>query len=666
MAENDSANQGIQSRQVRDLANAMQLAQDKDEKGRGRGIFLIGAGCSVSAGIPMATGVAKHCALQLAKTYSRDVFVGDDADAALNWLIDNKRVKLHSNQAPKTDGTHWGALYSYFFEAHFNAPNQQRDIINDLIDKADDKLNWAHACLGELVQQRYVHSVLTTNFDQLVLQGIVRTGLIPVIADSLESLNRIDGKPRRPQIVHIHGSMHTYNLRNSTSALQETSDDGNARAMVYGLLQQCDLLVVVGYAGGEEGVMALLCEAAKTHPKLPIYWVTYERNTDHLSERCNTLLTGENKFTIWGGEADKFFGDLMSELGIGQPAWVADPISGMVAQSKKLVIDNHNADLETVRILVQSFNNRIQHASNNRLLEVSDVKGKAAQARARGDFNEARKLLDSEDLSDDNAAARLHALNALSIFDEDPDSNASMLDAAICEFKGLIEKTVGEERLKNVLSLMDALWDLRDVEDDAATQTVLDQIVALCETSTKEYDRDSQPSAWATLRLRGAEALLVQGENPVDLNKLDASRVAFEESIGCLEKMREPSGELNDARAGLAAALQVIGEANGDVSLLSRSVSLHREVSEAVRSSKQTIDSAGPAENLAGALTALATYVPQEDANILREEARTALLRAERLYELDGDECRVASIRSRLDELIHLLGVHEFGARDAK
>jgi hypothetical protein len=210
-------------------------------------------------------------------------------------------------------------------------------VINEIIDQAKDGLNWAHVCLGELVDQRYVHTVLTTNFDQLVVQGIIRTGLLPVTADGLEALNRITGKPRHPQVVHLHGSMHTYNLRNSRTSMSETSQNSGAVSMIHSLLQQCDLFVVVGYGGGEEGVMELLRDAVKTLPQLVIYWVTYEKGHEDLSRKARELLSGENKFSIWGGSADKFFGDLMEQLQIGQPRWVADPLTVLREQSERLV-----------------------------------------------------------------------------------------------------------------------------------------------------------------------------------------------------------------------------------------------------------------------------------------------------------------------------------------
>jgi hypothetical protein len=84
-------------------------------------------------------------------------------------------------------------------------------------------------------------------------------------------------------------------------------------------MKDCDLLVVVGYGGGEEGVMALLQDAGRVMPNLVIYWVTHKPGIEGLAENARRLLLGENKFVVWGGSADKFFGDLMAAMKIGQP-----------------------------------------------------------------------------------------------------------------------------------------------------------------------------------------------------------------------------------------------------------------------------------------------------------------------------------------------------------
>jgi hypothetical protein len=641
---------------VADLANDLILAREDAEganQGRGRAIFLVGAGCSVTAGIPAAPGVAKHCALKLARAYSAGQFIDAEANAALEWLQKSNRVELVGDLAPKEDGSHWGALYSYFFEFHLKSPNQQREVINEIIDEANDGLNWAHACLGELVERRYVHTVLTTNFDQLVLQGIIRTGILPVTADGLEALNRITGRPKRPQVVHLHGSMHTYNLRNSRAALNETSQDPGALSMVHGLLQQCDLLVVVGYAGGEEGVMALLRDAAKTMPQLVIYWVTYQQGHEMLSRNARELLSGENKFSIWGGSADKFFGDLMAELRIGQPRWVADPISVLKAQSERL--RSPEADLEDVRILVSAFKERVAFADRpeSRWPEDDQTKVRAAEKRARGEFLAARQLLEQIDLSQHLDAARLHALNAHSLFEQDPANGADMLTSAIDEFEGLIGKTEGQERLDNILSLCAALLDRSEAapEGEAGAEQALRRVVELVRRWLPTYSLENNSLGAARLNLFLALALQSLAERSGDQADLAASEDAYNLAIGGLTVNKDPDGRLIDAKSGLAAVLQVRGEAEGDADKLRKAVTLHRELADASRSTEGSKEEAGPLENLAGSLMSLAGAVEHDEAESLYGEAKSALERVIKIHQRQADSERELAARHGLDDV---------------
>jgi len=645
---------------VKDLANDLTLARedaDGPNQGRGRAIFLIGAGCSVTAGIPAAPGVAKHCALKLARTYSAGVFTGTDSDHALDWLQREGKVELSGELTIKSDGSHWGALYSYFFEFHLKSPNQQREVINEIIDDAKDGLNWAHACIGELVERRYIHSVLTTNFDQLVLQGIIRTGILPVTADGLEALNRITGRPKRPQVVHLHGSMHTYNLRNSRTALQETSQDSAALSMVHGLLQQCDLLVVVGYAGGEEGIMALLRDAAKTMPQLVIYWVTYLQGSENLSPSARQLLSGENKFLIWGGSADKFFGDLMAELKIGQPRWVADPISVLKEQSDRL--QSPGDDLEDVRILVSAFKERVAyaHRDENRWPEAEQNKVRAADKRARGEFLAARQLLEQIDLSQNPDAARLHALNAHSIFEQDPANGGAMLDLAINEFQELIQRTAGQERLDNILSLCAALLDKSEAapEGDPAAAEALRRVAELTRHWLPSYGSQDNPVGNAKLNLFLAQALQILAERNNDQTALEESETAYNQAIAGLTANKDPDGRLNDAKSGLAAVLQVRGEADHDPDKLRRAVALHKELVEASRSVGGSKEEAGPLENLAGSLKSLAGVVDSQEAALLYAEARTALERVIQIHHSQGDGERELLARQSRDDIDHAL-----------
>jgi hypothetical protein len=353
----DEKRSGLRARTVQHIARDLLLAREptpsvapsptRPDIGemhgrRGRAVFLIGAGCSASAGIPLAAQVSQDCVNILARRYSPPRSPTKEyasSEAALSDLIEKGKIPSRYDAPPR--GPDWASLYTYLFQDHLKSPNHQREVIASIIGERQFSLNWAHACLGHLVQQRYVHTVLTTNFDQLVLQGIIRTGILPVVADGLESLTRISPSPANPQVVHLHGSMHTYDLRNSPAALSETGDDRKFQTMMMSLLQHATVLVVVGYAGAEEGIMKLLQYAAENLPRMVIYWVAYEQSYLKLSPATTTLLeTGENKFFVLGQDADQFFQRLMGELGEGQPDWVIDPINVLVQQGKELKFGN--------------------------------------------------------------------------------------------------------------------------------------------------------------------------------------------------------------------------------------------------------------------------------------------------------------------------------------
>lgn len=628
-------------RGVADLARDLMLARE-EQPGRGRAVFLVGAGCSVSAGIPAAQGVARLCAVYLARCYSQGGWAGTgaetDADEALAWLVDQGHVR--KDVAHDEGGkARWGELYPHFFEGHLKAPNQQRSLISSIVDTAGGKLNWAHACLGELVRLRYAHSVLTTNFDQLVLTGMFRTGLIPVVADGMFALNRIVAKPLVPQVVHLHGSMHTYNLRNSRRSMAETREDARAVTMMNGILQQCDVLVVVGYAGGEEGVMDLLLSAAEHHEQLVIYWVAYERGAEKLSRRARALLMGENKFAIEGGEADKFFGDLMAALELGQPAWVADPLGELARQAGSLERPKANPE---VSILIDAFQQKVAtgteavgrwHGDGRKL----DAAGK----RAEGDFAAARAALADVDLTDDPEAARLHALNALSLFEEDATGERrGYLDAAITEFATLVEATGGEERLDNLISLIEAKLDLYELDGDP------DLLREVIRTVTEDLEGAGARADGRLLYYRAlAHHRLAEAAGEAE----EELRQAEEDYRASLAS--DPKSLVLEVREGLAATLQVLGRKHGDPDRLREAVRLFGEVADLTRRNVGSPEEGGLLYNLSGAMIEMMPLAsPSERARML-EEVSHLLQRAEDAFERAGNFERLAEVQARREQI---------------
>jgi len=429
---------------------------------------------------------------------------------------------------------------------------------------------------------------------------------------------------------------------------------------VHTLMQECDLLVVVGYRGGEEGIMTLLKEAGRVRSKLVVYWVTYTPSLDSLSVDARELLQGENKFVVRGGTADRFFGQLMSEMRLGEPEWVRDPIGAMAAQSVQLIAPTD--EFTEVRVLVDAFRARVEHANSpaQRLDEQNLRKVQAATARARGDFLIAYNLLETADRDNDVEAARLHALNALSLCEMKQDK--ALLQVAIDELSHLVIQTKGETQLEVTLSLGQALLLSSEytAQSDSASEAAsapLEQVEQMVEQALPRFAAHDFPLGNARLNLLKAQVLQSQGERePIEVQKLQSAQTAYELALAGLAAVDDPSVLLIEAKAGLASTIQVIGEATEDLDLLRDAVIRHREVVDLSPRTERSLEDAGPLSNLAGALMALAYRENPRDQVRLYQEARDVLRRVVMLHQHDGNDPAAEDVRKLVAQIDTSLG----------
>jgi SIR2-like domain len=327
---------------------------------QGRVVFLIGAGCSISAGIPGVSGIASGM-IQLVAARMGYCEKQTDHIQAYKILISKNAIFSSFLAGPPgsdpTDQTiDWYKVYDEMFRSYYTAPDDVRDLFDTIVSKASGAINWAHLCLGELVAQGYVSTVLTTNFDQLVLSGMVRAGVIPVVCDGIESLNRIVGAPRHPQLVELHGSRHCYLLRNSHEDVTAASQNPQARRAISNLIQHATTFVAIGYGGREESVMELLTQGAQAFPDKHLVWVNHSENPNDISIKVREFLsTSKHALHCVGQDADTFFLELCKNMEIGSPPAISNPLEAIrrgiddVRKSKVVVGSAIQAEIDSRR-----------------------------------------------------------------------------------------------------------------------------------------------------------------------------------------------------------------------------------------------------------------------------------------------------------------------------
>ncbi|MBA1138723.1 SIR2 family protein [Mesorhizobium neociceri] len=629
---------------IKDLTFQLKLAKSghkggEDERGPGA-VFLVGAGCSQSAGIPMASQIAQELTLELASLKGA---LGSDLQScqtALAWLDDRQHLPNLSTHLPGFDVSKpmWGRLYGYLFEEFFRSDNEQRSIIRDAIDRGQGRINWAHICLGEIVRCNYAHTIMTTNFDQLVLQGIILTGMIPVVADGLSALSRVVSRPNHPQVIHLHGSMHTYELRNSASDIHATQEALSMQGTIFGL-KDSGLLVVVGYSGSEDGgVVTLLEKAFAAIPNLLVFWVLYEESIDALNHRVRAMLTGRNKFVILNQDADRFFGQLVRGLGFGAPNWMENPLSILDAVKDKIV-----EPTEPVTALAKKdFGAKLDRFRNAPTASPDDIILERATIDSLGgrDSNVIEGV--SEEMAaTDPDAARLRAISLGRLGNADKAS--SLLAASVAAWDAFFRSSGADDGKARTI-LAQTLLDLAEApgnQNGEQSKEAFRQAMENFRAATQAISLNLARSDWIESALGFAESVAEQGDEGAAENDLTAAIEILDKVLTVLTGGPQSRQQLS-AEERLGVLLYMRARRTKSESDYRRAIAILDDVSQ--RAVNHESWSVGVVRNLAVAFRGLAELIQDKSP----DEATASYQRAAQLYQ-DSAEKYLGGLRD-LDE----------------
>ena len=267
-------------REIADVLETVKRAKDRD-KGC---TLLIGAGCSVKAGIPTATQFVEI----IRKDYPR--------------AYDRAREKT----------------YPHVMAELLMA--ERRDLISEYINNA--KLNWAHLAIAQLLKHGFVDRVLTVNFDPLVMRACALVGIFPAVYDFAASQNFNPDFIARQSVFYLHGQHTGFVALNTESEVERLSQHLDP---VFTDSTRGRVWIVAGYSGENDPVFDHLAKIRRYDNGL--YWVCYKDNPPQTHVEQELLVTGKDCFCIQGFDADDFFVTLAQGLGCFPPDFVQTPFT---------------------------------------------------------------------------------------------------------------------------------------------------------------------------------------------------------------------------------------------------------------------------------------------------------------------------------------------------
>jgi lipoprotein NlpI len=267
-------------REIADVLETVKRAKERDKAC----ILLIGAGCSVKAGIPSAIEFIEI----IRKTYPRAY-----------------------ERAEKKSYPHVLAQLSMA---------ERHDLIREYINKA--KLNWAHLAIAQLIKHGFVDRVLTVNFDPLVMRACALVGVFPAVYDFAASQNFKPDFIARQSVFYLHGQHTGFVVLNTEAEVERLSQH---LGPVFTDSERGHVWIVAGYSGDNDPVFGHLARIERFDNNL--YWICYKDKAPEQHVQDKLLIDGKDCYSINGFDADDFFVALAQGLGCFPPDFVQTPFT---------------------------------------------------------------------------------------------------------------------------------------------------------------------------------------------------------------------------------------------------------------------------------------------------------------------------------------------------
>jgi len=331
--------------------------------------FFLGAGASRQSGIITAGEMVRSFKEQIiAECCPEDLKTQAEKE---KWLQDQDWYK------------HRGSEYSKLFEKYEPKEIGRQRYIEAIIEGRTP--SFGYVVLANLMASNYVHTVITTNFDDLMYSACTGyTDIRPIVYayGVLASEMRITAP--RPKILKVHGDFLYSTLKNIDR--ETAAQDPNMARQVAQVLGEYGL-IVVGYSGGDDSVMQILSQISE---KNDLYWC-FHRGTKP-NDSVKKLLKGKGGFLIEIPGFDEMMDEIRGIVGFSVPALIGS-IHGRQNQLMEQVKSSPKYYTTILPELVEGLKGQLRQQEDQlRKIQALDYFVRAYRAYENGEFEQAERL----------------------------------------------------------------------------------------------------------------------------------------------------------------------------------------------------------------------------------------------------------------------------------
>ena len=270
-----------------------------DEHEDSKFVFFLGAGCSISSGIPSATSLVRSWLLKLKKmkTGSNDNFT--------SWLTET---------FPEYTEETASLFYGKVIEELFLLPEQRQREVERLTEGKDP--GFGYAVLAQLMTHlscgSHCNVVLTVNFDDLIADALyLYTQKKPLVISHEFLAGFVRVTRTRPLVIKLHGDarLEPKNTEEETEILPEA-----VRKVLKNILYEMGI-IFIGYRGNDQSIAEILEELPPHSVPWGIYWIGSKIPEGKIGE----WLVERNAVWIKQNDFDELMLLLLDEFELGHP-----------------------------------------------------------------------------------------------------------------------------------------------------------------------------------------------------------------------------------------------------------------------------------------------------------------------------------------------------------
>ncbi|MDF1838026.1 MAG: hypothetical protein P1V35_09170, partial [Planctomycetota bacterium] len=244
--------------------------------------FIIGAGASLRAGVPLAGGLVQR--------------VREEFGHCLNGL-------------PERDRSDYGKVMSRL------SPADRKELIEPLLERS--VISWGQIALARMMQEGYVERVLTFNFDLVLERASSLLGLHLPVYDFGVAPTREIQRLSQKAIIHLHGQSYGLTLLNTES------ETAKHKELIEPLLSDTlrnHVTIIAGYSGEADAAYEVIRDQYNSFTRL--IWLGF---SDEPATHLRPLLEKDYATYIGGQDFDLTMLALVQELGIWPPDLLSNP-----------------------------------------------------------------------------------------------------------------------------------------------------------------------------------------------------------------------------------------------------------------------------------------------------------------------------------------------------